>query len=171
MARMPMNRMLLWLGAGCALMAGCAQDAEKPKTPTASAKIVGRIASIQPDRKFVLIQSYGKWEVASGTILVTRGPENRSANLRVTGETMGQYAAADLQAGAVEVGDAVMTRPEIKEDAVAASQPATEPAAGQVTPGTPPQPSPAPTLPEAGEPAPVDPKKKWPGEGWTDVPR
>lgn len=73
-------------------------------------KLVGRIASIPADKRFVLIQSYEAWNVETGSILTTRGPEERTANLRVTGEKLGQFAAADLQSGTVEVGDAVYSR-------------------------------------------------------------
>ena len=81
------------------------QEAEK--STVKGPEIVGRIASVPADRRFVLIQSYGKWEGESGQILTTRGPENRTANLKVTGEKLGEFAAADLQSGTVEVGDAV----------------------------------------------------------------
>ncbi len=81
--------------------------AEKPKVVVEGPKLVGRIASIPADKRFVLIQSYGKWTIESGQILTTRGPNDRSGNLRTTGETLGEFAAADLQSGAVEVGDAV----------------------------------------------------------------
>lgn len=100
--------------------ASCAQKAtEKPEKsansprPPATAtapKIVGRIASIPADRRFVLIQSYGEWNIGTGTILTTRGDDERSANLLVTGEVLGEFAAADLQSGSVEVGDAVYSR-------------------------------------------------------------
>jgi hypothetical protein len=79
---------------------------KKPDAP----KLVGRIASIPADKRFVLIQSYEAWTVETGAILTTRGPEDRTANLRVTGEKLGQFAAADLQSGTVEVGDAVYSR-------------------------------------------------------------
>ena len=82
------------------------KDKPNPNDP----KSVGRIASIPADKRFVLIQSYGKWNVSTGTILTTRGPENRSANLLVTGESLGQFAAADLQSGLLDVGDAVYSR-------------------------------------------------------------
>jgi hypothetical protein len=73
-------------------------------------KLIGRIASIPADKRFVLIQSYEMWTVEAGTILTTRGPDERTANLRATGEILGQFAAADLQSGTVEVGDAVYSR-------------------------------------------------------------
>ena len=49
-------------------------------------ELVGRIASIPADKRFVLIQSYGSWNIEAGTILTTRGPDERTANLLVTGE-------------------------------------------------------------------------------------
>ncbi len=74
---------------------------------TNSPQLVGRIASLPADKRFVLIESYGKWNIASNSILTTRGPENRSANLLVTGEKLDQFAAADLKSGTLAVGDAV----------------------------------------------------------------
>ena len=84
---------------------------EGSKEKLEAPKLVGRIASIPHDRRFVLIQSYEKWAVETGTILTTRGPDNRSANLLATGESLSEFAAADLQSGLVEVGDAVYLRP------------------------------------------------------------
>lgn len=88
---------------------------EKPvatKEPAiiAGPKLVGRIAAIPADKRFVLIQSYGKWEMEAGAILTTRGPDERTANLRVTGEKLGEFAAADLQSGTLEKGDAVYSQ-------------------------------------------------------------
>jgi hypothetical protein len=81
---------------------------EEPKTaPVEGPKLVGRVASVPAEKKFILIQSYGKWEGETGQILTTRGPENRTANLKITGEKLGEFAAADIQSGLVEVGDAV----------------------------------------------------------------
>ena len=81
---------------------------EKPKLE--DPKLIGRIASIPADRRFVLIQSYGKWTLEPGQILTTRGPDDRTANLRTTGEALGEFAAADLQSGTVEVSDAVYSQ-------------------------------------------------------------
>ncbi len=85
-------------------------DGEKPKPVVAGPQLVGRIASVPADKRFVLIQSYGKWAIESGRILTTRGLEERTANLRTTGETLGEFAAADLQSGTVAVGDAVYSQ-------------------------------------------------------------
>jgi hypothetical protein len=82
---------------------------EKPMTPEGP-EMVGRVASIAADRRFVLIQSLGTWKQEAGTILTTRGDEDRAANLLVTGEALGQFAAADIQSGNVQIGDAVYSR-------------------------------------------------------------
>jgi hypothetical protein len=85
-------------------------DTAQKTTIVEGPKLVGKIASIPADKRFVLIQSYGKWELAAGAILTTRGPDERTANLRVTGETLGEFAAADLQSGTLEKGDAVYSQ-------------------------------------------------------------
>ncbi len=60
-----------------AFLVSCAdRPEEKPKEKEekpASPKLVGRVASIPADRKFVLIQSYGTWEVGTGVILTSQG--------------------------------------------------------------------------------------------------
>jgi hypothetical protein len=99
-----------------AALSSCAafnpEKSEKPKgKPVSEApKLIGRIASTPADKRFVLIQSYEPWNLEAGTILTTRGPDGRTANLRATGEKLGQFAAADIQSGLVEVGDAVYSR-------------------------------------------------------------
>lgn len=106
---MKFTSLLVFLG--CGTLVGCAWLGPKKKTatknPVPQAKLVGRIASIPADRRFVLIQSYGKWTVATGSVLVAHGPDERTANLLTTGEALGQFAAADLQSGILDVGDAV----------------------------------------------------------------
>lgn len=99
--------------AFCIFLAACTHKPEE--TPTektdveSKPRLVGRVASIPTDRTFVLIQYYGKWSVATGSILTTQGPEGRTANLLATGEKLGQYAAADIRTGVLEVGDGVYT--------------------------------------------------------------
>jgi hypothetical protein len=118
-----------------ATLAACApvKDGEtkpgdpKPKAPTGP-ELVGRVASIAPDRKFVLIQSLEAWKQPAGAVLTTRGIEDRSANLLVTGEALGQFAAADIQSGNVEIGDAVYSHhtpkpPESKPESVEKPEP------------------------------------------------
>jgi len=104
------------LAALAILLTSCSstQQPDEEKTePQNRPQIVGRIASIPHGHSFVLIQSYGDWMVSAGTILTTRGAEERTANLLVTGEKLGQYAAADIQAGEVAVGDTVLLLPTV----------------------------------------------------------
>ena len=103
-----MNPLFAIALVGLALVAACAKKPDKePVEKKETPRLVGRVASIPSDRKFILIQSYGKWDVATGAILTTRGPEGRAANLRTTGEKLGQFAAADIQSGTLEIGDGV----------------------------------------------------------------
>jgi len=94
-------------------LSSCADKvAETPASPPKAkeeARLVGRIASIQSSQNFVLIQSYGNWNTQNGAILATVGPNGRAANLKVTGEKIGQFAAADIKSGTLEVGDSVYT--------------------------------------------------------------
>jgi hypothetical protein len=111
-----MKSSLCLLFAASFIVSSCAPT--QPDKPTEKAlkpvvegpMLIGRIASIPADNRFVLIQSYGKWDVESGRILTTRGPDARTANLRTTGESLGEFVAADLQSGTVEVGDAVYSQ-------------------------------------------------------------
>ena len=136
------SRPALWIcSATTALLTSCAlftsgkSDPAKDQPASAPPKLIGRIASIPANKRFVLIQSYGAWNVETGTILTTRGPDDRTANLLTTGESLGQFAAADLQSGLVKVGDAVYSRHLPKP-----------PPTPTTTPTDPPQPTPKTTL-------------------------
>lgn len=86
----------------------CANEIKEESKPASTApQLVGRIASAPPGRSFVLIQSYGPWTQTPGAVLTTRGEDDRTANLRFSGETLGQFSAADIQSGTVVKGDAV----------------------------------------------------------------
>ena len=74
---------------------------------TQAPELIGRIASVLADGGFVLIQKLGAKELPGGTVLTSRGTEDRAANLLVTGESLGQFAAADVRTGHVQVGDGV----------------------------------------------------------------
>lgn len=92
--------------SGCAAT-GSGQDAEEPPAAESAQRLVGRISSVRSNPHFVLIESYGTWDVPTGAILTSRGEDGRTANLLATGERAGQYAAADVRAGEVGLGDAV----------------------------------------------------------------
>jgi|GEM_PF-890778 len=105
-----------WIAAVCCIsFISCAafhskpnpQPPEKSNSTSVGPELIGRVASIPADRRFVLVQSYGKLKLEVGQILTTRGPDQRTANLLVTGESLGEFSAADVQAGLIEVGDAV----------------------------------------------------------------
>jgi len=106
---------------------------KEPEKATAEApKLIGRIASIPADKRFVLIQSYGTGKIEAGTILTTRGPDERTANLVTTGESLGQFTAADVQSGLLGEGDAVYSRHIPNPAAPATAAPtAAEPAENQ----------------------------------------
>lgn len=127
--------------------------AETQPTASTAPRLLGQIASVASDRKFVLIESYGPWTIESGTILTTRGQDNRSANLLVTGETLGRLAAADIQSGEVLRGDQVFSLHTPKPPSNAAendTSPAPEPPR---TPAEKPQPPPLPShSPQASRP-------------------
>ncbi len=113
--------------SACGLFKSSKKEDSDAKPKADPPKLVGRIASIPADKRFVLIQSYGKWNIDTGTILTTRGTDQRSANLLVTGESLGQFAAADLQSGTPEVGDAVYSHHTPKPEATSQESPATTP--------------------------------------------
>ena len=109
--------MMLWICASasaaltaCGMFQSTKPPPPKAKPATEAPKLIGRIASIPADKRFVLVQSYGNLTVVAGTIFTTRGPEGRTANLLATGESLGQFSAADVQSGHVKVGDAVYSR-------------------------------------------------------------
>ncbi len=107
------------LSLACLALTSCSWLGLKKKSPIpqepSAPSLVGRIASIPADHRFVLIQSYGKWNVPTGSILISRGPDARTANLLATGEALGQFAAADVQSGTFEVGDAVLMPPPVSK--------------------------------------------------------
>lgn len=164
---LPLLAAALCAACSCAAWKRNAPGDDKPAgQPAATAPaLIGRIASVPRGQGFALIQSYGPWKAGIGTILTTRGPGQRSANLRVTGESLGQFAAADIQSGHVEVGDAVYSHhlPKIEDTTSAPGQepdpPQTLPAQPSGTSAEPPStpdaaPAPEPGLPEREMPAP-----------------
>lgn len=99
-------------------------------------RLVGRVATVPSDNRFILIQSYGSWKVPTGTVLISHGADGRTANLLATGEAMGQYAAADIQSGEVQPGDAVfardLTKPTTSDETTEPPPPAPTPATSEV---------------------------------------
>jgi hypothetical protein len=108
---------LFWLaGCACLIAAACAEKkVEKPekKPDTDALRLVARVQSRPGDKDFVLLEAYGKWTIAEGAVLHSYGPDGRSASLLITGEKLGQFVAADVTAGQVEIGDAVYHRTKV----------------------------------------------------------
>lgn len=123
------------------ICAACWPKKEPETKPTEAPRLVGKIASIPPEKRFVLIHSLGNWDISAGTILTTRGGDGRSANLLVTGESLGNFAAADIQSGEVELGDSVYSRhvPKPSPEPTGGDSP-TEPGPQAQTPETAPEP-------------------------------
>lgn len=89
---------------------------EEEESKIADQQIVGRIASVSKQGGFVLIQKFGPGPLPSGVLYQSRGPDNRSASLRPSGERIRDFFAADLLSGTVIKGDAVIAYPKEPED-------------------------------------------------------
>ena len=82
------------------------KKAKKNKGP--DQMIVGRIASVSARSQFVLIQKIGTGTLPKGIIYQSRGPDDRTASLRPSGERVRDFFAADLLNGEAKKGDAVI---------------------------------------------------------------
>ena len=94
---------------------GTSDEPEEQVSPSNTPKLVGRVASVNLSDGFVLIEGYGEVVLGRDLLLTTVGDEGRAATLSVSGERMGQFAAADIKAGEIKAGDAVYARP-LKEE-------------------------------------------------------
>jgi hypothetical protein len=97
-----------------ALLPSCSlfkSDEEIPAESKTKPRLVGRVAQIPSGSDFLLIESYGNWEVPDGGLLSGVGTEGRTSNLVATGEKLGQFAAADIRSGLAKIGDSVYYRP------------------------------------------------------------
>ena len=86
-------------------------EEEIPDESPTKPRLVGRVAQIPSGSDFLLIESYGAWDVPDGGLLSGVGTEGRTSNLVATGEKLGQYAAADIRSGVAKIGDSVYYRP------------------------------------------------------------
>ena len=122
------------------LLTACAKEPKKeeevkkqPKTETT--KLVARVQSRPGGKDFVLLEAYGKWTYADGVNLYSYGEGGRTAALVTSGEKLGQFVAADLKSGTVEIGDAVYHRPQrINEENPQADEVAAIPSAPTAPP-------------------------------------
>ena len=96
------------------LVTSCADKEQvveaKPKTEKDTMRLVARVQSRPGGKDFVLLEAYGKWTLEEGTNLSSYGTDGRTAALVTSGEKLGQFVAADVKSGQVEIGDAVYHR-------------------------------------------------------------
>ena len=87
---------------------------EKKEIEPQRDKMVARVASVNKAANYVLIQRFGRLVVPENAILYTLGihsvEDNSAASIKVTGERLGQFLAADILSGELAVGDAVYLR-------------------------------------------------------------
>jgi len=107
----------IFLSACLPLMVSCAtktepeqpEEEEKDKIPPS--QVVGRISSVSPHGKFVLIQKFGAGKLPTTGIYQTIGEEGNYGSIRPSGERVRDFYAADITAGEIKSGDAVIFRP------------------------------------------------------------
>jgi hypothetical protein len=94
---------------------GRGEDGEAPGI--SSMRVVGEIASVHPNEKFVLIKRYFQGGgFGEGTLIASVSPGGVTSSLVLTGETLGRYHAADIQEGSPSNGDVVVVRQAAEED-------------------------------------------------------
>lgn len=114
-----MSSWLKWaglvLGSFVLLACGVGEHEEREAVSKTAPRLVGRIASVHATEGFALVEGFGSLKLVAGLLLSSRGDEERTATLVVSGERLGRFAAADLKSGDVAVGDAVYARPIVSE--------------------------------------------------------
>ena len=125
------------------VLGSCAAEkkAEAPKTKpeNEAPRLVARIQSRPGGKDFVLLEAYGKWTLEEGVNLFSTGSDGSTAALVTSGEKLGQFVAADLISGHVEIGDAVYFRP--KQTAQAAGAANEQPKTSTAVPAAPAKPA------------------------------
>ena len=110
----------LTLAALLVLLASCAKDLKKDEelkkqvkqAKVETTRLVARVQSRPGSKNFILLEAYGKWIFADGVALYSYGDGGRTAALVTSGEKLGQFVAADIKSGSVEIGDAVYHFPQ-----------------------------------------------------------
>ncbi len=87
-------------------------------------QLVARVSSVNLSANYVLIQRYGRLVVPEDSVLYTLGSseeQGKAANIKLTGEKLGQFLAADIVSGQIKVGDSVYLRDltEVKKESKA----------------------------------------------------
>lgn len=94
----------------CVLGACADQVVQEKKETVRQDRVVGRVASVYKDGGYLLIQRYRSVNLGGDKVFYVRGVGNEMSSLKVTGERLGQFIAADILNGDPQVGDAVYER-------------------------------------------------------------
>ena len=101
---------------------GRGEDGEAPGI--SSMRVVGEIASVHPNEKFVLIKRYFQGGgFGEGTLIASVSPGGVTSSLVLTGETLGRYHAADIQEGSPSNGDVVVVRQAAEDEIEGPTEP------------------------------------------------
>lgn len=101
---------------------GRGEDGEAPGI--SAMRVVGEIASVHPNEKFVLIKRYFQGGgFGEGTLIASVSPGGVTSSLVLTGETLGRYHAADIQEGSPSNGDVVVVRQAAEGDIEGPTEP------------------------------------------------
>jgi hypothetical protein len=138
------------------MMAACATKeknaAEPAKAEVDMMRLVARVQSRPGNKDFVLLEAYGKWTLEEGVHLYAYGSDGRTAILVTSGEKLGQFLAADVKSGQVEIGDAVYHRSKGPSQAPAGPNAVKPPPAPAMPPASLPPAEPKPAGPNVIEP-------------------
>ena len=100
-----------FLAIACLNMTACSPPPQEvPVVEKKMDRLVARVASINKEAGYALIQRYGRLNVTDENILYTVSVDGKTSNLKVTGERLGQFIAADIVSGDLNIGDAVYLR-------------------------------------------------------------
>ncbi|MFT5906629.1 MAG: NAD(P)-dependent dehydrogenase (short-subunit alcohol dehydrogenase family) [Cryomorphaceae bacterium] len=112
-----MKYCLFWAAMlGVCVLSSCAgnKPVEVEEVEPQRDKMVARVASVNLTANYVLIQRFGRLVIPENSILYTLGSSaaenNNAASIKVTGERLGQFLAADIMSGELVVGDGVYLR-------------------------------------------------------------
>jgi hypothetical protein len=104
--------LLLFLCSSCAWRKN--DDKPQETKEEEQLRLIARVQSRPGQKDFVLLEAFGKWTLEVGSTLYVYGSDGRTATLVTSGEKLGQYVAADISAGQVELGDAVYERVKVR---------------------------------------------------------
>lgn len=77
----------------------------------AAVRVAGEIASVNSEESYVLIRRYSRGGgFGRGTVILSVSPEGKTASLKLSGERIGKFHAADIQQGSPAKGDVVVVR-------------------------------------------------------------